>query len=99
MTARPTSLRAIHLAVACALAFAGGCASTAAERAPAASDDDARALVAAEAELQRQEAELDPLLAQSLAVDCTRALLIRDNICGLATQICLLARKTPADRR
>jgi hypothetical protein len=60
-------------------------------------NDRTRALASAERDLQRQEAEIDTLATGSLAVDCVRARLLRDNVCGLATRICLLARDPAVD--
>jgi hypothetical protein len=77
------------------LALFGGCASA---RPPGGGGDDrAAALVASEAELRRQERELGAALVGSQGVDCARAFLLRDNICGLAARICKLAGSDPTD--
>jgi hypothetical protein len=52
---------------------------------------------ATEADLQRLERELGGLMAAPEAVDCARAFLLRDNICGLADRICKLVEGRSPD--
>jgi hypothetical protein len=75
-----------------ALLLAVGCAAVPAQR-----EDRRQAVRAAEADLLRNERELNGLMAAAAPVDCARATVLSNNICTLAERICELGARMPED--
>ncbi len=70
-----------------------GCAS---QSLPVPTSEGAAAVSEAEQQVARDETELNLQTAGARPPDCTRARVLRDNICALARRICLLVERDAA---